>query len=130
MNKATQSPHVHLVMLLLVVFMLPACTTTKPVPLDHFLCYDARPQTVLEDSVGLRDQFDTDRRIPRYEVTGPISFCNPVEKFREREETPIENPDHHLTAYKLVGSFADRRPPAVFITNQFTEREQRIQPNW
>jgi hypothetical protein len=89
--------------------------------LDHFVCYDARPQRKLDDGTTLpglpkgiqvdaQDQF----QFGRYDLTAVSRFCTPVSKSgapvllagpdrgTPKPITPAEvrNPDAHLLCYK------------------------------
>jgi hypothetical protein len=96
----------------------------RPIPPDHFLCYKARPT---KDSpkfdprtVALADQFDAVAR--NFDVTRPLSLCNPADKKGEG----ITDPTTHLKGYRIrLTKTAPPQPPgvkhAVRVTNQFGE---------
>jgi hypothetical protein len=91
---------------------------SPPVGLNHFKCYfiaGALPRNVI--AVGLEDQFEK----AKHKVLAPFLFCNPAEKEDVAGNvTPIEDPNAHLTCYKisLVNFFANK---SIVIANQFTD---------
>ena len=92
--------------------------------LDHFKCYDARPQENFQPfDVRLRDQFEG--QVVR--VLRPTTLCNPVVKCVGRDCTPVLNPDAHLVCYETAE--AEGTPQfelrEVIVSNQFG-KEQRL----
>ncbi len=76
--------------------------------LDHFRCYDIKPQTVAR-VVTLRDQF----KVSKAKVVRVVRLCNPVRKNNE----PVRRPQAHLVCYTITeGTF---QPLAVTVRNQF-----------
>jgi hypothetical protein len=67
-----------------------------PVDLDHFKCYRVKGRPIAVPVV-LRDQF----RVEEARVRAPALLCNPVEKRRDNEVTPIRFPERHLVCYTL-----------------------------
>jgi hypothetical protein len=99
--------------------------------LDHFKCYDVRPQENFQPfNVILRDQFESQR----VTVLRPATLCNPAIKCVPTGDpkNPFDcnqrlNPDDHLVCYETVD---DRGTPQfeqreVFVSNQFG-KEQRL----
>src|SRR5205085_1888646 len=60
--------------------------------LDHFRCYDVKPQTVPR-TVKLADQFKTTKT----RVVQVVRLCNPVRK----NDTPVKRPQAHLVCYSI-----------------------------
>ena len=86
-------------------------------PLDHFTIYDVDWETApppIDKEVTLEDQFG----VVVATVLDTVAFANPARKSHGGEETPIYNPDHHLTIYTI--DYADE-PQAwdVQVENQF-----------
>lgn len=79
--------------------------------LDHFKCYGVEGDAI-NQRVELRDQFTRER----VRVLEPFLFCNPTLKRHADQITPIENPDAHLTCYRIIaGPF----PSTLGTRNQF-----------
>jgi hypothetical protein len=84
-------------------------------PLDHFKCYGvANPPTLKDVYVGLMDQFGIYDGV---QVNYADWFCNPVTKVHG-QETPIVNPDNHLTVYSISLS-GEPQYWQVEVQNQF-----------
>ena len=65
-------------------------------------------------TVALNDQFGVQ---PEVLVRQPKLFCNPVAKTRTGQaDTPIRNPEAHLTCYKIKG---EKEKRTVLVENQF-----------
>jgi hypothetical protein len=97
---------------------------TPSTGVDHFLCYKTKPTNGSERftprPVSLADQFDAAAR--NFDVTRPLSLCNPADK----EGEGITDPNTHLKGYQIKLTTTD--PPqapdvkhAVRVTNQFGE---------
>jgi hypothetical protein len=93
--------------------------------LDHFKCYDVRPQEPFTPlRVRLRDQFET-------QVVGvlrPVSLCNPVEKCVGENCTQPVNPEDHLICYltKDPAGTPNFVPREVLVSNQFGEQRLTV----
>lgn len=90
----------------------------KPVPpraiskkLDHFKCYQVKPQTKLVPrAVALSDQFEG----VRARIVSVLSLCAPVSKNRE----PLREPRAHLKCYALADDKLGKQRD-VDVTDQF-----------
>lgn len=102
-----------------VLLTFTACST-----IDHFLCYEPNRAETFEEDIRYADQF-TGKDTLSISVKGPVAFCNPVEKIRYGISEPIQNDDHHLTAYNIISQdrFGTRN---VEISNQFTNNKFRL----
>ena len=104
------------------IFTMPAEDVTVTAhfvgPLDHFTVYDVDSGIIapppIDKEVTLEDQFG----VVVATVLDTVAFANPARKSHGGEETPIYNPDHHLTIYTI--DYADE-PQAwdVQVENQF-----------
>jgi len=108
---------------LLVVANEVSGTTTiyAIVPLDHFLCYEARGEKVKNVRVDLEDQFGFQGQV---KVKKPKLFCNPVAKTADGRFTEISDVTAHLTGYKIKDRDNDVKR-RVLVGNQFGP-EQRL----
>lgn len=98
--------------------------------LDHFKCYDVRPQeSFLPFIVTLRDQFEEEKVM----VKRPVMLCNPAAKCTDDNNpltppdcTQVLNPDDHLVCYETRDDSAnphfERRE--VIVSNQFGPAQQ------
>ncbi len=86
--------------------LLMAWPAYAPPPmLDHFTCYPIRETTSVNEFVELQDQF---------------AFCNPVEKLRDGQTTPIQIRNDHLTCYVFRTADPSAKPAVLVRTdNQF-----------
>jgi len=86
----------------------------------HFACYRVDQETVpyIPEIVYLEDQFGA----LEAELGWPWYFCNPTEKWQNEVLSPIVNPDHHLTIYRLAYE-KDPKEWFVEISNQFGTQE-------
>jgi hypothetical protein len=67
--------------------------------LDHFKCYDVRPQQQFQPfEVKLRDQFEGQA----VRVLRPTTLCNPAVKCVGKDCAPVLNPDAHLVCYETI----------------------------
>jgi Beta-propeller repeat len=92
--------------------------------LDHFKCYDVRPQQYFQPfDVRLRDQFETQT----VKVLRPTTLCNPAIKCVGRDCTPVLNPDAHLVCYETADALGTPQfeQREVIVSNQFG-KEQRL----
>lgn len=81
-----------------------------PENVDHFKCYGVEGDAV-DQRVELVDQFTRERA----RVLRPFLFCNPTLKRHADQVTPVENPQAHLTCYRIsAGPF----PTTVETRNQ------------
>jgi hypothetical protein len=94
------------------VAVVPAAV--GPAQADHFLCYKAKTTAgtpkFTARTVTLSDQFETGE----FEVTKPLSLCNPADKQGEG----ITDPDTHLQGYQLKGP-KHVQQTNLQVTNQF-----------
>ena len=104
------------------VFTMPAEDVTITAhfvgPLDHGTLYAVEYLTapVIDELVTLEDQFG----VTRAWVREAVAFLNPTEKVHGEFDTPIHNPDHHLTVYYIELEFGeDYRTWNVEVENQF-----------
>lgn len=98
--------------------------------LDHFKCYDVRPQeSFLPFNVTLIDQFENEQVM----VLRPVTLCNPVVKCIDDHNpttppdcTQVLNHDAHLLCYETRDDSAnpqfERRQ--VIVSNQFGQEQQ------
>jgi hypothetical protein len=99
-------------------FTMPAQDVTVTAnfvgPLDHFKWYFADGAEPISEVVYLEDQFGAFNATVGYAA----GFGNPAEKQHGQNETPIYNPDHHLTAYYIT---CEEEPQTWFVEveNQF-----------
>ncbi|OGZ41592.1 MAG: hypothetical protein A3C80_00100 [Candidatus Ryanbacteria bacterium RIFCSPHIGHO2_02_FULL_45_43] len=109
-----------LAMKLLVAVALIVCASAEAraqagtLPLDHFMCYKAKPpkgtpKFVPISEVMLWDQFE---RVT-FEVKKPLGICNPAQKFEE----PVYDAKTHLKAYAIKAMRDSAKP---------TERESLV----
>ena len=102
------------------IFIMPAQNVTVTAhfvgPLDHFKGYqvDYKTAPYIGESVSLEDQFVAVNAT----VEWALFFCNPVGKVHDQEETPVSNPDHHLTLYNIHYE-GKARTWQVEVKNQF-----------
>jgi len=96
-----------------------------PVDLNHFKCYQAKGAP-LNVAVTLEDQFETADLL----VVEPVLFCNPVKKTARGTETPIEDPDAHLTCYnlKLATQIGFSTQINIVTNNQFNHIPEAPEP--
>ena len=100
--------------------------------LDHFKCYDVRPEeSFIPFRVTLVDQFEREPIL----VLRPVTLCNPVTKCVDDDHnsatppdcTQVLNPDDHMVCYETRDDSGnptfDRRE--VIVSNQFGG-EQRL----
>jgi len=96
----------------------------EPLALDHFTCYWIYEEATLVPGgvLSLEDQFGA----VEAELGWPLYFCNPVEKVYGGVETPILDPDHHLTLYEI---YYQQEPQywQVEVYNQFGQQELIVQ---
>jgi hypothetical protein len=83
--------------------------------LDHFRCYDVKPQTTPR-TVKLADQFNTTKT----QVVQVVRLCNPVRK----NNTPVKRAQAHLVCYSIKESTF--QPLAVTVRNQFGVAGMRV----
>lgn len=98
--------------------------------LDHFKCYDARPQeSFLPFNVKLTDQFENEQGVT---VMRPVTLCNPVVKCVDDNNpaTPpdcaqVMNPDDHLVCYETRddGASPQFEQREVIVSNQFGKEQ-------
>ena len=92
-----------------------------PLKTDHFKCYDAKGEPVLQ-TVHLRDQFGDENAL----VGEPKFFCNPINKNGEG----ILNPEVHLICYNIpdVGDKHghERHKQDVVVENQFGDQTLKV----
>lgn len=94
----------------------------EPPVLDHFRCYKAAGQFILEP-VLLQDQFDLPFGGPKdARVIDTFRFCNPTEKLHAGVFTPIANIDNHLKLYRIVTT--PNIAWNVIAANQFGDEQQ------
>ena len=97
--------------------------------LDHFKCYDVRPEEgFLPFTVTLTDQFEEERVL----VMRPLTLCNPVAKCVDdnNPSTPLDcsqvvNPDDHMVCYETrddSGNHFEKRE--VIVSNQFGQQQR------
>jgi hypothetical protein len=86
-----------------------------PDDLNHYWCYEANGPRVRQ-RVTLEDQFGTNT----VRVEQPSLFCNPVEKTRDGQVTPIEEEEVHLTCYEIKGP-QRTRGTTFGVFNQFEQ---------
>lgn len=112
----------------------------NPYTLDHFRCYDLWDPDIMfvEPHVTLQDEFDERRQIEEdVSIVGPNRFCAPVVKRvvdhgGNVHETPISDPDAHLTLYAFQEKTL-HRPVTwnVVVKNQFgTQKILAKQPRY
>ncbi len=104
------------------VFTMPAEDVTVTAhfvgPLDHGTVYfvDDVTAPVIDELVTLEDQFG----VVNAWVLDAAAFLNPTEKVHGEVDTPIYNPDHHLTVYYIDLEFEeDYKTWNVEVENQF-----------
>jgi hypothetical protein len=87
-------------------------------PLDHFLCYSARPSSgatfQVPGTVQLTNDFSPNGFVPKI---GEVDFdCNPVQKTVPTGITKVTNPNAHLVCWHLTAPSSNK---TVVVTNQF-----------
>src|SRR5262245_8147637 len=88
----------------------------KSLKLDHFWCYIVSSQTPQDSiNVTLEDQFQT----TTVNVSGPLQFCNPVQKTIDGVVTQIVDLTDHLTIYHLLTAAPLPTAVTFIATNQF-----------
>jgi hypothetical protein len=97
-------------------------------PLDHFKAYFAswaggEPPATFPVEVQLKDQFITEwlGEPISANVTGPVLFANPADKWHLDEWTPISDPNDHLTFYWIDYDEEFAKTWDVTVKNQFGE---------
>lgn len=91
----------------------------SPENLDHFKCYGVEGDAVGQ-RVELADQFTRER----VRVMEPFLFCNPTLKRHAGQITEVENPEAHLTCYRIdAGPF----PTTLEVRNQFGSERLRTE---
>jgi hypothetical protein len=104
-----------------------ASAQTVPAPiLDHFKCYFAHQDPPTIEPARLEDQFDAAAGIvEQVRVVMAVRFCNPVQKTKGGQVTPIANPDHHLTLHIIVPG-APTPSRLVMVKNQFGSKRLKV----
>ena len=88
-----------------------------PAPLDHFHCYEAKPDPSFEKrTVMLDDQFTANGPVT-VTVRRPRRVCNPTNKMGE-DPTAKDHPDH-LVGYPIRQPIRAERVSGVQVNNQF-----------
>jgi hypothetical protein len=114
-----------------VTALLSSASTASPAkfpPVDHFKCYipdhppSGRPGGVLYT----QDQFDT--KLTPAKVGLLFRFCNPVDKVFGDQETPIRQPNMHLTFYAIFQSPAGVAHDLLIANQLGKEKSMRIGP--
>jgi hypothetical protein len=89
-----------------------------PVGLDHFLHYYVLEGPIINETVGLSDQFGDDEQINVYK---PYLLSNPVRKTHGCNVTEIWNPEAHLVFYN-IGIEGEYFETEIQVVNQFGEQ--------
>jgi ribosomal protein L35AE/L33A len=87
--------------------------------LDHFKCYAVKGYKDKPVKVDLEDQFGPDHHVKV--IIKPKMLCNPVMKWHDEEEFPVNNPEEHLVCYKIKSNVADKK---VIVANQFGDKQE------
>jgi len=106
-----------------------------PVKLDHFLCYKIKETPKFPKKsirVKLADQFidPNNQGVSKlFDVEKPTRLCAPVSKSFNGDDVQIQDPDSHLTCYKikpakLIPPQPKHDPVEVFLNDQFGEVER------
>ena len=91
--------------------------SAMPKEFNHFKAYRVVEGDFKPAEVILKDQFD--EKPIKVKVIKPFLFCNPVEKIKGREKTPIFNKYYHLTCYYIdPKGLASSAPKSLGIVNQ------------
>lgn len=108
----------------------PPDGVVQPEGLDHFLCYETKYRNSEKDIfkptfIRVFDQFDFAffgifgfANNSQVKLTAPKQICNPVEKRRGGEITPITNPVDHLVCFGTEFNLPNERN-TVIVQNQF-----------
>jgi hypothetical protein len=91
---------------------------------DHFTCYDVIEQNLHPPAtISLTDECGV--TLTGVQAFTPLQICNPVAKTVGGVETPITEPDAHLTLYELTQKLP-ANPRKVVVNNQFGSQTLRV----
>ncbi len=96
--------------------------STMPKEFNHFKAYRVVEGDFKPVEVVLKDQFD--KEPIKVKVIKPFLFCNPVEKIKGKEKTPVFNERYHLTCYFIdPKGLASSAPKSIGIVNQLEKNQ-------